>query len=290
YAGTGQVYDISIRDCFSDNNSHAGINFNGGTPMGVNKNLWNVRLSNILITRNPLVGLLIKETDNISVDSITIVDSRQKAVSVVNSENISFDTFNLNDVRQQGVVITNYDSVTFKKGQIDNVLSNVDGVTVVNSRSTRFSDVSINGGSRGVVAQNVEGLTVDSLDILSQVLYGIWTDSTLNTKILNSQFETIAQSPVLMVNSVNGQIRENTFVNNCFQSHNTYAHIFIDGISSNNIINDNLIQDGSHTNKSKYGIWLGVATYANSITSNSIDLNSFSVLDIYDESGNNTIN
>src|SRR5690606_1066718 len=112
---------------------------------------------------------------------------------------------------------------------------------------------------------------------------GVRIDSVYYSVFENSHFEGIAKTPVYLHNAADNEFTGNSFIGNCHASNDTYSVLQLSGSSGGNTVSNNSIQQGSHTNKAKYGIWLMPATSSNTVSSNTIANDAYVVSSILDE-------
>ncbi|WP_262248515.1 right-handed parallel beta-helix repeat-containing protein [Parapedobacter soli] len=294
FAAYGEVSDVRVENCIADSNYNAGIQLNSGAPMPGEKNLQRVSISNVTITNTVQDGLFIRTSANIDVDSTRVLDSGLRGIWVVNSSDIALDSFTVRntakEAREGVVVISDSERIAASRGIIDVGYATPDVFTLIGSDSLTFSSLSVSGGATGLDGKNLTNVLVSDVDFSAQAGDGVRLDSVYHSVFEDSHFEGIGKTPVYLHNGADNEFTGNSFIGNCHASNDTYSVLQLSGSSNGNTISNNSIQQGSHTNKAKYGIWLMPTTSSNTVSSNTIANDAYVVSAILDEGSGNVVN
>lgn len=270
FAGTGKVSDVMIRDCLSEGNSHAGINLNGSNEILPVKNLKNVKIANVILKNNPLIGLSVREVDGLILDTLQVFDCLDRGVRIRFSKNLTIDSLKVQNVKNEAFLIEGIDEAFFNRTLsvgLSESSSRSIGWSVINSQGLEIKNAIVDGGISGLYFENVR-----------------------NSKVLNSAFENIRESPVLLTESHDNRIEKNYFKNNCIAVNNQNNQISITSSSTGNSIAENKSFNSSHSNKPKYFIWFDISTLNNISKENTIEAGSYVVEPVKDDTnGNNQV-
>lgn len=293
FAGAGAVTDIRIENCVADSNYNSGIDLNGGAPSIGEKRVRRVSISNVTITNTVQDGIYIRTSSHIDIDSTSVLESGLRAIWVLNSNDISLDSFTVRNTAKEAregiVIVSDSEGIVANRGIIDVGYATPDVFTLTDSDSLTFSSLSVSGGASGLNGKNLTNISVSDVDFNAQAGDGVRLDSVYHSVFENSQFEGVAKTPVYLHNGVDNEFTGNSFIGNCHASNNTYSVLQLSGSSNGNTISNNSIQQGSHTNKAKYGIWLMSDTHTNTVSSNTIANDAYVVSAVFDEGSGNDI-
>ncbi len=283
YGKYGVVSNVSVRNCTMDGGYR-------GLVLRYPK-VTEIDVQNLTVTGTTEYGFHAYDTvTNVVVNGMDITTAAGAGVRLEYAE--GFDIVNLNiKAHSSGFSTNRSKSVDVENAKIEPFAPSGNGVYLVQSEDISLQNLEVSGWAYGVNAVSTNYINLANSFIANNTTYGAYISNSQNSIFEANRFDGNRQIGFYIRSGGNGynEILKNEFINNGYQTNNTYPHAVIAESARRNTLSGNIFRTSTQTNKPNYAVRLDNTTSFNTVTGNTYEVGSYVTGTVQDEGTNNTI-
>ncbi|HMR20194.1 MAG TPA: right-handed parallel beta-helix repeat-containing protein, partial [Sphingobacterium sp.] len=193
------------------------------------------------------------------------------------------------------VISLNKDTlITIENAKLKSMVNHVgNGIYGANCDNITVSHTEVSGWSHGVNSVSLNYFTFSNSKVTGSSQFGVFLSNNKYALFENNVYTDNRQIAHYIRSGGDGmnQIINNEFVDNGFETPNTYAQLTIAESARKNTFSGNIFRTSSHTNKPKHAVLLDNSTLNNVVTGNTFETGSYATSAVQDDAnGQNQTN